>query len=667
MRIKKLCEAIQIGEIYVKNRMVMPAMLIRDGINGGFISEWTKFHFEKRAKGGAGLIIVGACIVDYGVGRLMDEQLSIDDDRFIPGLREIAEIIHKYETTAAVHLQHGGNVAKPDANLQPVAPSTVARPGHALPRELTLNEINEITAKFAKSAERAQRAGFDAVEISACHRYLVQNFLSSAWNKRQDQYGGHLKNRARFLMEIIEAIKLAVGQNYPILVRINGMEYGVEGGTTIEEAKEVALMLQDAGINALSVSAFPANYPYPASLVSPTLPIFRPGCYAHLAAAVKKVVRIPVIAAGRISPELGENLIRKGKADLIAFARGLIVDAELPDKVINGKLDEIRRCVGCQECYNPSGFARQCTVNAAAFDKEPKYLIKVSPKRKKVLIVGGGPAGMEAARVAALRGHEVLLYEKGKRLGGQLLPAIILREEYETLRKFLATQMEKLGIKVMLGKEVTPAIVENTKPDAVVIAMGPVAHPPKIPAINANIINIESLKKRKVIWYIGWIFMKNNLGRSIIKWLLRFGIIFGKRVIVMGGGLGGSEIANFLSELGKKVIIVTDRDDISDGVGTMPVLKQYFLEKLAALGVEMLIGVKYEMITKKGLCIITKEGEKRIIEAGSLVYTDRASPNMHLYNSIKGKIPEIYVAGDSSNPAGVMEAISDGFRIGLEL
>lgn len=670
VQFKNLCEPIAIGDMVIKNRMAMPAMAVRTAANG-FVTDRTKFHFRERAKGGVGLIIVGIAAVDYRKGRLFDEQLSIDDDRFIPGLSDLVEIIHNHGAKAALQLHHGGNVASSAVTgLQPVAPSPIARPGHELPRELTCAEIADIITRFAEGANRARQAGFDAVELNACHRYIIQNFLSSAWNKRKDGYGGDLKSRARFLLEIIGEIKEVVGKNYPLLVRLNGKEYSVKGGTTLEEAKEVSLLSQTAGVDALHISAFPATYPYPRSVVPPTLPIFRPGCYAHLAAGVKGAVRIPVIAVGRISPEFGERILRKGKADLIAFGRGLIADPELPNKVIRGSADDIRRCLGCNECYgsDPIKHAKHCTVNAAAFMQDKEPVIRPAQKAKKVLIVGGGPAGMEAARVAAQRGHEVMLCEKGKRLGGQLLLATMIRNEYGDLTQYLSTQIRKLGVKITLGKRVTADFVEEIKPDTIIFATGVTSHKPEIPGIESkNIISADKIRERKILWYLGSTLTRTPLGYSLIKWLLKSSLIFGKKVVVMGAGLAGCELADFLMERGKRVSIVTEQESMADGLGTMPVLKQYFLEKLSASGCTMLSGAKYERITKEGLVIITKEGQSRTLEADKIIYVAGVKQNTEPFAFFEKKLGEVDMAGDCVEPRGIMEAIHDGYRSGNEL
>lgn len=433
----------------------------------------------------------------------------------------------------------------------------------------------------------------------------------------------------------------------------------------------MAVMVQEAGVHAVHMTAFPATYPYPRSTVPPTLPIFRPGCYAHFAEGVKRVVSIPVIAVGRISPELGEQILQKGNADLIAFGRGLIADPELPNKVKEGRLDEIRRCLGCNECYgfNPQDMVnKRCTVNAAFFRYEDEPLIKPVQRAKKIAIVGGGPGGMEAARVAALRGHQVTLLEKSPRLGEQLRLASLFREEYDTLNRYLANQMKKLGVRLMLGKEATAEELMEMKPDAVIVASGAKSSRPAIPGMEEKkFISAERIRQRRFLWYLGSMLMRNVLGRSFIKWSLKFGFIFGKKVIVMGGGLAGGELGEFLRERGKTVTLLTERESLDEGVGTMPVLKQYYLSRLAAYGIPLWSGVKYKEITERGLSFTDKEGKDRVIEADAVVWVAEVKPNHDIFKELKEKMPEVHIVGDSAEPRGILEAISEGFSIGRSI
>jgi NADPH-dependent 2,4-dienoyl-CoA reductase/sulfur reductase-like enzyme len=499
-------------------------------------------------------------------------------------------------------------------------------------------DIAEMVALFAKAAKRAKQAGFDAVEIHGAHRYLIAQFLSPTWNKRQDEYGGELKNRARILIETIRAVRQAVGEKYPLTCRLNGKEYGVEGGTTLEEAQEVARMAEEAGVNAIHVSAWGVRSQIQAASL-PTLP----GALVPLAEGIKKVVTIPVIAVGRISPELGERVLQDGKADFVAIGRALIVDPELPNKVARGKLEDIRPCTACMACRDGllSGGELQCMVNPAV-GREHEHPVRPAEKRKKVLIVGGGPAGMEAARVAASRGHEVILCEKEERLGGQLVVGAIPphKGRIEPLTNYLVIQVKKLGVRVELGKEITLTAVQELKPDVVVLATGVLPLVPDIPGIDSiNVVNAEDILNGKVVT--------------------------GGRVIVLGGELVGCETAEFLAEKGKKVTITRRGLSMATKVG--PSLRERLLDRLAEKGVTMLTGVKYDAITERGLAITTSDGRKETIEADTIVLATGSKANRELLTGLKGMVSEIHLVGDCVEPRGIREAIDEGFRIACVL
>ena len=283
----------------------------------------------------------------------------------------------------------------------------ISRPGYDLPRELTIAEIADLVARFARAAERAKKAGFDGVEFAAGHCYLIAEFLSAVWNKRTDDYGGSLRNRARFLLEIIKATRDMTGANFPVWCRFNGAAYGTEGGITIEGMQEISVMLEDAGVDAIHIhaSCFPASVPcYDVY----ELPTYGRDSYAELAEAVKKAVKVPVMVAGKMNPNIGEKILREKKADFIALGRPLIADPELPNKVMSGRIGDVVPCLYCNCCMQPLP-ATDCTVNAAK-GREREYTIKRAKQTKNVLGVGGGPAGLESARVAALRGHQVTLF-----------------------------------------------------------------------------------------------------------------------------------------------------------------------------------------------------------------------------------------------------------------
>lgn len=339
----RLFELGMIGQMEIRNRIVMPPIVTNTGTREGFVTQRTRDHYEVRAKGGVGLIIVEATHIDFPRGRGFIYQLAIDDDKDMPGLRRLAESIKRHGARAAIQIVHSGAATKSSlTGVQPVAPSPISVKGFEMPRVLTTSDIGDLVRQFGEAAGRAQRAGFEGVEIHAAHYFLIARFLSPACNQRQDSYGGNTEKRARFLQETIQAMKSAVGRNYPVWCRINGQEYGVEDALSHEEAKRIACLAEEAGADAIHVSSWDhvnISYEMMGKRVSPAeVPL---GFMAHLAEGIKKVVKVPVIAVGRITPEVGEELLREGKADLIAIGRGLIADPELPNKAAQSFLTKL--------------------------------------------------------------------------------------------------------------------------------------------------------------------------------------------------------------------------------------------------------------------------------------------------------------------------------------
>lgn len=326
-----LCQPFKIGNMTLKNRMVMPPMLVRYANDDGTVSKRTLDHYELRAKGGVGLIIVEATYVDE-TAPISRNEPGLSDDKFIPGMRKLTNTVHQWGAKIAVQLVHGGRTTPASlSGVQPVAPSAIQAPGRDLPREMTVADIKGVIKYYADAALRAKKAGFDGIEIHGAHGFLIDQFLSPASNHRTDEYGGSVENRSRLLIEVIKAIKEAVGRDYPVWCRINGQEFGLEDGETLDDARKVARMAEAAGADAIHVSASgPAN---PVNMSN----TFVPAVISDLAAAVKEVVLVPVIAVGKMTPEAGEKLLGENKADLIAFGRALLSDPELPNKVCSGK------------------------------------------------------------------------------------------------------------------------------------------------------------------------------------------------------------------------------------------------------------------------------------------------------------------------------------------
>ncbi|MEE9366837.1 MAG: FAD-dependent oxidoreductase [Dehalococcoidales bacterium] len=635
----KLWEPFRIGRMELKNRVVMPPMVTRYASDGGFVTKRTKDYYEARARGGAGLIIVEATYV-HRQGWAFPNQIGISDDKFIPGMRELVDVVHKHGARISVQIHHGGREAKSTVNgLQPVSASPLPGLAGETPREMAVEEIAETAAYFADAALRAKTAGFDGVELHAAHGYLIDQFLSPNSNKRKDEYGGSVRNRARFLLEIIADVIEAVGDDYPVWCRMDGKEYGVEG-ITLEDAQKTARLVQEAGLAAIHVSAWG-----PASPTNRTTPTFTPVVIEDLAEGIKKAVSIPVIAVGRITPEDAERLLEEGKADLIAIGKAMLADAEWANKVALGKTDDITPCIICNGCRddlrNPELVGIRCSANAT-LGREKESEIAPAAKPKKILVVGGGPAGMEVARVAALRGHQVALWEKEPRLGGQLVQAAIPphKDRIAPLAKYLETQLQKLGVKVQLGKEATATAVAEFKPDAVVVATGIKPFLPDIPGLDkARVVQAGDVLEGKAK--------------------------AGDRVAIIGGELVGCETAEFLADQGKQVTVMRRGSEMATSVG--PSNRAFFLSRLLDKGVTLLREVRYDSISAEGVIITTRDGEERTIEADTVVLAAGSAPDTALYDAIKDKVSEVHHIGDCVEPRTILDAISEGFRTGQKI
>ncbi len=635
----KLWESFRIGRMELKNRFVMPPMVTRYASDDGFVTERTKNYYEARARGGAGLIIVEATYV-HRQGWAFVNQLGISEDKFIPGMKELVDVVHKHGAKIAVQLHHGGREAKSTVSgLQPVAPSPLPGLAGETPREMTVEEIAETVAYFAEAALRAKKLGFDGAELHAAHGYLIDQFLSPTSNKRKDEYGGDVNNRTRFLLEVIAAVKEAVGEDYPVWCRLDGKEYGVEG-ITLEDAQKTARMAEDAGLAAIHVSSWG-----PAAPTNRATATFVPAIIEELAEGIKKVVSIPIIAVGRITPEDGERMLKEDKADLIAIGKAMLADAEWVNKVASGKAEDINPCIICNGCRddirNPEVVGIRCSVNAT-LGREKESEITPAAKPKNVLVIGGGPAGMEAARVAALRGHRVTLWERESRLGGQLVQAAIppYKDRIAPMAKYLETQLQKTGVSIQTGKEATAAAVAESKPDVVVVATG----------VRTLIPDIPGLDKTRVV----------EAG-DVLEGKAKVG----DQVVIIGGELVGCETAEFLADHGKQVTVMRRGAEMATSVG--PSNRAFFLSRLLDKGVTLLREVKYNSVSPEGVIITTKDGEERTIEADTVVLAAGAVSDTTLYEAIKDKISEVYSIGDCVEPRTIRDAISEGFRTGQKI
>ena len=688
-KFQKLLEPYHLGSVPTRNRMIKTAAGTNLWDTGEHrISGKAKAFYEAIARGGVGLLVVESPIMEYPFDEPGDLRYRLDDDKYIKDVRELTDVIHKHGCPAFVQLYHRGTWPQPYAPRRPRIAASAVNPNivksefdlhdEGMPRELTIPEIKEFVNLFADVAERARKAGFDGVEFNAGADHLFATFISRFWNKRQDVYGYRsMENRSRFLVEVIRETKKRTGQDFPVLVTMNGVEVGGGAeGMTYEEGKELARVLQRAGADALQVRSVwfgnhvgsynNENLFYP----EPQVP-FKSfpkelnwsekgrigGVNVPVVAAVKKAVSIPILAVGGFYPELGEKVLRQGKADFIGLCRRLFADPELPNKVASGRLDDIAPCTHCSTCQKMNLLPKECRVNAALGTEQ--YVIKEAEKKKKVVVIGGGPAGMEAARVAALRGHDVTLYERAHKLGGALPMAALVKgveiEDLPALIRYLQSQITKLGVKIKLGKEANLRVIEEIKPDVVIVATGGMPVLPEIPGIDRrHVVSTPDLHNRVKIYL-------RFLGPGFLRWLTKFWLPLGKNVVVIGGAIQACQVAEFLVKRGRRVTIVDTGEVVGEGLVTER--KNRLLWWFRKKGVVMLAGVRYEAITDKGLIIIDKEGKRQTLAADSIVPTIPLAPNTALLKSLQGKVSEIYPIGDCREPRLIPDAIADGWRI----
>ena len=648
VKLIRLFEPIKIGKLELKNRIVMPALNTKLGTEWGAMSDRMIDYYAERAKGGVGLIIIENTCIDWPVGKAGTNPIRADEWKFIQGLHDLAEAIHVYGAKIATQLHHAGRQGSSMTSAegqQLVAPSPIPclPTGAEMPRELTLEEIEAMIGKYIFAATITKAAGFDAVEVHGAHGYLISQFMSPYTNKREDEYGKDFEGRIRFPLRIIEGIKMATGPDFPIIFRISADEY-MEGGLTLEDNKRIAQRLEPAGVDAFNVSAGIYESPPWFSRIFPTMGMPQ-GCNVPLAQEIKKVVRTPVIVAGKLGdPVLAEKVLREGKADLIAMGRPLLADPELPRKAYEGRAEDIRPCIYCNEACagNVSRmWSIGCVVNPA-LGREKERRFEPARKSKRVLVVGGGPAGMEAARIASLRGHSVTLVEQQNFLGGQLLAASApqFKQPIRDFIEYLKSQVKKRRIKVMLGKRATPALVKRLKPDVVVVAAGATHCIPDIPgAERGNVATASDILtgKKKA----------------------------GKEVAIIGGGEVGAELAWHLAEQGKKVNVVEMLGAIAMDMNMFSRL--YLMDKLGELGVNLLTGMTAQKITSEGVLALDDEGKEQLIKADKVIFAAGFECDKALEKGLKGLSSEVYCIGDCVKPGKIEGAISSAWRVASQI
>jgi mycofactocin system FadH/OYE family oxidoreductase 2 len=646
---KFLFSPVRVGPITLRNRIVFPAHLTNFAVDNLPTSRHAHYYGE-RARGGAGLIITEEQSV-HPTDWAYEKLIHAFDPAVIPGYREITGMVHRYGGKIFAQLNHNGQQASGAFSRLPVwGPSAIPDPlFREVPKVMEKNDIYEVIRGYGLVAEHARRGGFDGLEVQASHSSLLRQFMSPLTNKRQDEYGGSFENRMRFPVEVMRALRRAAGRHLALGIRISGDEL-VDGGLTLEDMKKAAACLCELKlvdfINT-SIANFHNLYLVMGSMSLP------PGYSTYISAGLKEVSDVPVFASGRInSPAQAERVLAQGQADLVCIARGQICDPAFAGKALEGRPEEIRHCIACNQCCAArTGLNRDlgCLQNPVSGREETFGRNKITrPARiKKVMVIGGGPAGLEAAKEASRRGHEVALYERESSLGGQinLLARLPNREEFSDVIRNQTMEMENFPVKIILDTEVTPDLVEREKPDAVVVAAGSQAGPCYLPG--AGLPHVLT-------------FYQVLAGHEIQ----------GDMVLVVDdtGFHQGAGTAEYLSCLGKKVTLLTP--GLYPGQDLMPTMDlPLWYRRALDQGIEMVTSSIVKSIDQNSVTVFNHYTGQEAVLSGinAVVLVGQPRPREEIYRQLKGKVPEIYRIGDCLAPRRVEHAIYDGFKVGRSL
>jgi 2,4-dienoyl-CoA reductase (NADPH2) len=659
-----LFEPIKINQLELKNRIYMPAMHMNMAVNFEVTDQLIDFYAE-RARGGVGVITVGYATVDEYSGNVTN--IGAHKDEFIPGLERLAQAIQKNGAHAVVQINHAGryNFSFFLDGRQAVAPSAVpSRMTRETPRELTIDEIREIVNSFARAALRVKKAGYDGVEVLSGTGYLISEFLSPFTNQREDDYGGSFENRMRFGLEVMQAIRREVGEDFPIIVRMNGNDF-MPGGNGRKDLQEYARQLVRVGVDALNI-----NVGWHEARVPQIVTAVPRGVFGYLAKGIKELVDVPVISGHRINdPATAREMIADGLCDMVAMGRSLIADPFLPQKAKAGHEKEILHCIACaQGCFDNLFKLKpvECLCNPKA-GREKETTVEKTKTPKKVMVVGGGAAGMSAALSAWEKGHYVTLYEKSNRLGGQLYLASAPpgREEFAELAKDLEHQVALSTINVVLNQSVDEALIDQEKPDAVILTTGALPITPPIPGA--------------------------ELSHVVQAWdVLEGKAVTGRRVVIIGGGAVGVETATFLAEKGTlsaealKFLLVNRAEDpeVLYELATRGTKEITVIEMIAKMGKDIGKTTRWGILqdlsrfkiktrtTAKALeisetCVsVERDGTIEEIPADTVVLAAGAASHNPLQEIVDKKGIPCKVIGDAAGVALAFDAVHQGFEAG---
>ena len=692
----------RIADLELANRVFLPAMDMNLCVDGE-VSDGEIAHYTARAAGGTAMIIMGAGAVAWPVGATSRHQPAYSDDRFIPSLAKLADSVHAVGSRLCAQLVHHGKTAGIDTaeerpQLVPSIPDYDS--DMSALRDNTMTELMALATatggkkatykiadeedlawvvdQFAQAARRVKQAGVDAVEIHAAHGYLLSTFLSRGYNKRDDRWGGSLENRVRLTCEVVRAVKATVGPGFPVIVRVNGHEYGPENGLTALETAQACEFIEQAGADAIHVSAQAHNPfrdftegPLPSGVAQ----------YREFARTVKQHVAIPVIAVGRMLPEVSEEMLAKGECDFVSMGRQLLADPDLVVKIRRGQRDSVRPCINCYVCVEQNFFdgTPKCAVNPALGHEELANIVPFATARH-VVVVGGGPGGMESARIAAERGAKVTLIEKGDRLGGTVWFSQLTTPANEQLVHWLSHEVRRLGVDVRLRTVATPELVASLAPDHVIVATGAKRGLPDVPGADLphvlsgdvlrGLITGEVGASTSSLSFVARIAVSG--GRALrllnspqrIRELSKRWMPVGRRVVVVGGGLVGLELAEFLAERGRQVTVL--EEGAQAGLPMAMPRRWTAVRKASQHGVDIKREAAVVSIDRRSVRFRTKDGESEA-RADTVVVASHVEPDRSIADAMSAVGLRVHVVGDAGEVGYIEGAMHSAGRIVREL
>ena len=701
-----LASPASIGNLELRNRMIMAAMGSNFASEDGHITDQLTAYYEKRAQGGIGLIILETSAITWPAGASMPNMIGFSKDEFIPSLKSLTQRVHQHGTKIAAQLNHSGKIAQEDVIAgRPIPVPSIPKsepsdmfglltqdeimnfikaggPDGKGPRyhELSADEIQQEVQHFVDAAKRAKAANFDAIEIHAGHGYLISSFLSPAVNKRTDEYGGTPEKRAKLLVDIISQIKSQL-KDFPVLVRLDANEYRIENGITPDDFLITASMAQDAGADAIDVSAYGNTSKGIAFTEAPL--VHEPGGFLNFVKMAKKELTIPIIAVGRIELDVAEKGLKNNEFDFLAMGRKILADPDLPNKIISGREQLIRPCIYCYVCVSQIFINKpmMCAVNSQLGNEHRnENIIHSTADQKRILVIGAGPSGMESARLLAMHGHDVEIWEKDKDIGGTVRVAALAYEPNGRLINYLKNSLDELNVRIKLRTLATSKSVQDFNPDHVIVAVGANRNAPSIKGKNnRNVFDGEELRGLlfgsdaqaiKKLSLIQQLILKvgraTQLLRNIsaLRFLSKIWMPIAKNIVVIGGDLVGLELAEFLVERGRTVKVLEPSGSLGPNLSI--VRRSRVVHILKEHKVDLLTNVTIKEIDGQEVIFDHEEAQKSL-KADQVIIALGADTNSELSDELTNLNMPLTSIGDCTSVGYIHGAIADARKAVIDL